>query len=220
MNAKLKSLVDRLKDERGKRVMFVAHCILNENTRYLGGAFRSGGVDEIVHELQSRGIGIVQMPCPEQRAWGGVLKEHLWYSVGIEHTPIYNLRGLFLPGFIWNTGRVIRKVAKEAAADIENYSNSGFEVVGVLGVSTSPSCGVTMTLDIAKAFEFLAHSSVKNLTREQVNESLIKGSLVGGEGLFIRALRNEMRKRKLQINFYEHDLLAEMKRARIELDIG
>jgi hypothetical protein len=35
-------LLERLKDERSKRVIFVSHCWLNENTRYLGGAFRPG----------------------------------------------------------------------------------------------------------------------------------------------------------------------------------
>ncbi len=47
-------LSERLRDERGKRVVFVSHCLLNENTRYLGGAFHSGGVLEIV-ELQRLG---------------------------------------------------------------------------------------------------------------------------------------------------------------------
>ena len=45
---KYEVLLERLKDERGKRVVFVSHCLLNENVRYLGGAFRRGGVDEVI----------------------------------------------------------------------------------------------------------------------------------------------------------------------------
>jgi len=47
----MKIIIDNLKDERGGKVVFVVHCILNENTRYLGGTFRKGGVDEIVTEI-------------------------------------------------------------------------------------------------------------------------------------------------------------------------
>lgn len=70
-------LLERLKDERSQRVIFVSHCLLNENTRYPGGAFRSGGVDELMDGWQREGVGICQMHCPEQRAWGGVLKRYL-----------------------------------------------------------------------------------------------------------------------------------------------
>jgi hypothetical protein len=45
-------LLERLKDERSKRVIFVSHCLLNENTRYLGGAFRRGCADKFVDALQ------------------------------------------------------------------------------------------------------------------------------------------------------------------------
>ena len=50
----------RLRDERGGRVAFVSHCLLNENTRYLGGAFRAGGVAELVGQLLEDGVGLVR----------------------------------------------------------------------------------------------------------------------------------------------------------------
>jgi hypothetical protein len=56
---------ERLRDDRSRRVAFVSHCLLNENTRYLGGAFRPGAVAEFVAELVDHDIGICQMPCPE-----------------------------------------------------------------------------------------------------------------------------------------------------------
>ncbi len=61
-------LFEQLIDERSKRVIFVSHCLLNENTRYLGGAFRPGCMDELVDSFQQEGLGICQMHCPEQRA--------------------------------------------------------------------------------------------------------------------------------------------------------
>ena len=35
-------LRNRLTDHRGGTVLFVSHCLLNENTRYMGGAFCAG----------------------------------------------------------------------------------------------------------------------------------------------------------------------------------
>jgi predicted secreted protein len=64
------SRVRRLQDERSGRVVYVSHCLLNENTRYLGGAFRPGAVDEVVETYLRDGTGICQLPCPEQLAWG------------------------------------------------------------------------------------------------------------------------------------------------------
>src|SRR5215207_7243130 len=65
-----------LSDARSGQVVFVSHCMLNQNVRYQGGATRPGAVDEVVARLQRAGVGIVQMPCPEQRAWGGVDKRY------------------------------------------------------------------------------------------------------------------------------------------------
>ena len=65
--AKLDTLRRALRDERSGRVVFLSHCLLNGNVRYLGGATRPGGVDEVVAPLQRGGVGIVQLPCPEQR---------------------------------------------------------------------------------------------------------------------------------------------------------
>ena len=70
VSRKLDTLREHLADERSKQVVFVSHCVLNENVRYLGGAFQRSGVDEIIDDLQQRGVGIVQMPCPEPHAPG------------------------------------------------------------------------------------------------------------------------------------------------------
>lgn len=74
---RLDVLCERLADERSGRVAFVAHCLLDQNVRYLGGAWRPGCVSEAVRPLMDGGVGIVQLPCPEQRVWGGVLKRRL-----------------------------------------------------------------------------------------------------------------------------------------------
>lgn len=219
MDKKLKLLTEKLKDERSKKVIFVAHCILNENTRYLGGAFRKGCIDEIIDEIQNQGIGLVQMKCPEQKAWGGVLKKYMWQPTGSKNTLLYKLKGGLLPFFIWNTKRIYRKIAKEVVAEIKDYTESGFEVVGIIGVAGSPSCGVSTTLDIKKSVEFLANTDIDDLDRKKMNESGIKELLIEGKGFFIEVLKDELRRKNITVKFYEHDLVSEMtdEKTKIEL---
>jgi len=219
MDQKIKILTEKLKDERSKKVIFVSHCILNENTRYLGGAFRKGCVDEIVDEIQKQGIGIVQLRCPEQKAWGGVLKKNVWQGLGSKNTTLYRLRKMLLLVFIWNTKRIYRKIAKEVVTEIKDYIDSGFEIVGIVGIGGSPSCGVNTTLDF-KGLEWLTGINIDDMTREKMNEFVYKEFLIEGKGLFIEVLREELRKRKLTVKFYEHNLVSEMagKKTRIELD--
>jgi hypothetical protein len=88
-------------DARGGRVAFFSHCLLNQNVRYLGGAGRVGGVDEIVDGYLRRGIGICQLPCPKQRARRGVLKRRILLAYGSAGTPRAPAARLLLRPFLW-----------------------------------------------------------------------------------------------------------------------
>ena len=52
-------------DARSKRVIFVAHCLLNQNSISDGTADYPGANEEILQILLKAKVGIVQMPCPE-----------------------------------------------------------------------------------------------------------------------------------------------------------
>lgn len=205
------TLLEKLKDERSKRVIFVSHCLLNENTRYLGGAFRPGGVDELVDDFQREGMGICQMHCPEQRAWGGVLKRSMLPIYSSRRTPLYRLRHVLLPLFLFSTRLVYRRLAKEVVRDIEDYVRSGFEVVGIVGVGGSPSCGVWNRLDLRRSLEVVAACPLARLDRSVMNEEVVAACLSEGEGLFVAAIQRELRRKRLDIRWYEHNLLNEIR---------
>jgi uncharacterized protein YbbK (DUF523 family) len=215
--SRLQLLLRQLEDERGKRVIFVSHCVLNENTRYLGGAFRRGCVDELVDQFQQEGLGISQMRCPEQRAWGGVLKRFILPLYGSRDTILYRWRRLILPLFTWYTRRVYQRMAREVVRDIEDYVRSGFEVVGIVGVGGSPSCGVCTALDLGRSLEVIAACPLARIERHMLNEQSIAACLVDGEGLFIQALRRQLKRKHLPTGFYEHELLAEIRGQPIQL---
>ena len=52
-------------DKRSKRVIFVAHCILNQNAISDGTADYPGSHVDIIRTLLDAQVGIIQMPCPE-----------------------------------------------------------------------------------------------------------------------------------------------------------
>jgi uncharacterized protein YbbK (DUF523 family) len=211
MTARERLLSERLADARGREVVFVSHCLLNENVRYLGGAFHSGAVPEMVDLLRS-GVGVVQLPCPEQRAWGGVLKRRLLLAYGMRSSPLYPLRRVLFRLFVWHTRARYRLLARRVARDIADYRAAGVRVAGVIGVGASPSCGVSTTLDMRRSFDAMTACPLATIGPALVNDRVVASCRTAGEGLFIAALRRELARRgNGDIPFSEYDLIAEMR---------
>ncbi|OBF04782.1 hypothetical protein A5730_17250 [Mycobacterium sp. ACS4054] len=197
--------------------MLVSHCLLNENTRYAGGATRPGAVAEAVDELIAAGYGIHQLPCPERLAWGGVLKPH---SLPLYHSKggfLYPLRGLLLRAFVAWTRLVYWRLARRVVRDVADYQRSGFTVAGMVGIGASPSCGVVTTLDMRASLEVVASCPAAALTRDVMNERAVLACRRTGEGLFIAALDRQLRRRGLAVPALEHDLAAELRGERQRL---
>lgn len=115
-----------LSDRRGRRIVFLAHCFLNANTRFPGGCAFSGATEPLIQVLLDSGVGIVQMPCPEFLCMG--LEKHLYGEM-----PEKELRDCF------------RAQAKTVIDQAEEYLANGYEIAGIIGMNPSPSCGVEIT---------------------------------------------------------------------------
>jgi predicted secreted protein len=203
-------LLDRLRDQRGRRIVFVSHCLLNQNKRYATGATRAGAVGELADELIGAGYGIHQLPCPERLAWGGVLKRHslrLYHSKG---GPLYPLRAVLLSAFTWWTRIVYWRLARQVVRDVTDYERSGVAVASIIGIGASPSCGVTTTLALRASLEVVASCPAAAMTRDVMNEKAILGCRRPGEGLFIKALDRQLKRRGISVPAHEHDLSAEL----------
>ncbi len=216
MQKKLNMLRKKLADERGNTVVLVSHCALNENARYLGGAFHGAAVPGILETALRDGHGIVQMPCPEQRAWGGILKKYMWLSLGMRRTPLFALRGVIVPLFILHTRIVYRRIARRIARDICDYRDSGFRVIGILGMDGSPSCGVNSRLDMKKTFRFFSSLDPVMLDRRSMNERMYGTCLVNGRGLFMAEVEKILARKGITIEFLAHDLLEEMNETKVQ----
>src|SRR6185503_2029155 len=104
-------------------VAFVAHCLLNQNSKTEGGARCPGVYSPLVEEIRARGWRLEQMPCPElaftglNRFWA--VKEQL-------DTAAYR--------------RHCRRLA--AAVAVAVHVARGDDVI-IVGIEGSPSMGVT-----------------------------------------------------------------------------
>ncbi|MCP4692723.1 MAG: DUF523 domain-containing protein [Desulfobacterales bacterium] len=151
-------------DARSKSVIFVAHCLLNQNSISDGTADYPGAVGDVMEVLRASRVGIVQMPCPELMCLGldrgnrdgaasPVVEENTRIREMMEREP---------------AAGEIRRLVRFVARQISEYRKYGFDVRGIVGINRSPSCGVETT---------------SRDNRE-----------VDGEGVFIAALRDELGK--------------------------
>ena len=206
----MEALRDRLADARGGQVVFVSHCLLNENVRYLGGACMPGAVDELVDEWQAKGYGICQMPCPEQRAWGGVLKPRIAIAFGARRRPFWFIHRPMLSAFTWYTRLRYRLLARRVANEIRDYVRSGFSVAGVVGVDGSPSCGISRTLDVHDWLDVVARYPLDRVDRRDLNRDAVIANTVPGSGWFMDALSRRLRRLGVSPPRSAHDLVGEL----------
>ena len=202
MDEKLKMIVERTKDERGKRIFYVPHCVLNENARWTGIAYRKGCIDEIVDELQKNDIAIVQMPCPEQLAWGGVIKQDSLRIMCTKGTLRYILRKLSFWKFYIKSLIVYNALAKRIVKQIKDYIDTGHEVVGIMGIKGSPSCGLNVALNLKQTWEYFAAMPLEKLSPRMYFE---QNFMMPDSGLYVKALMKHLEKQKVNVQWYEED---------------
>ena len=153
-------------DARSKRVILVAHCVLNQNSISDGTADFPGSDRALVELLLASNVGIVQLPCPELTC------------LGLDRG---NPDGGSCPLLVENSRirramtrrsavRKLKSLARSVVYQVLEYRKHGFEVLGVVGINRSPSCGVETT---------------------SRNDREVKG-----RGVFMEALSGELRRNR------------------------
>ena len=143
--------------ERSKKVIFISHCLLNQNARPLGGEKYSGVVKELVDLFSESGVGVVQLPCPQ-----------------IEFNEGLNRKSKPKTSYETNGYRErCHKLSSNLIEQIEKYLRSNYNVVGILGVELSTTCGVHQIQNGRKS--------------------------VPGKGILIEELEKEMQKKNFQV---------------------
>lgn len=115
-------------DRRSKKIIFVAHCILNQNSVVNGIARFSGMIKDVVQIFLDKDIGIIQLPCPELLFAGSQRNK-------------MRRDGYDTPEFRDHCNRILIDIFKQ----IEDYTSNGYKILCIIGIARSPSCGVKTT---------------------------------------------------------------------------
>jgi predicted secreted protein len=125
-------------DARSKKVILVAHCVLNQNAKIDRCARYPGAMRELADCLLQSGVGIVQMPCPELMHLGLDRQADASLPATIESED--NRVALRMAEA--EAGALCARLAEDVAWQVREYLKSGFEVAGIVGINGSPTCGI------------------------------------------------------------------------------
>lgn len=128
-------------EARSKRVILVAHCVLNQNSISDGTADYPGSDQALVELLLASKVGIVQLPCPELMCLGldRGNPDGGCCTLLVENTLIRRAMTQR------SAARKLKSLARSVVYQISEYRKHGFDVLGIVGINRSPSCGVEST---------------------------------------------------------------------------
>lgn len=159
-------------DGRSRKVVFIAHCLLNQNAISDGTAVFPAAFRDVIDTYLDKNVGIVQMPCPEL------------CCLGLDRG---NIHGAESPVTAENTrirrameaddiSRQLSQLVDYVMKQITEYNRHGFEIEAIIGANRSPNCGVETTSDNDREIE--------------------------GRGLFMEKLHRRLEEEKLEIPMF------------------
>ncbi len=156
-------------DKRSKKVLLIAHCILNQNAKINHCAHYPGAIREVAQILIDAEMGILQMPCPELLCLGLDRQVELGLHPTVESEDTRVAQRMTED----QARTICRKIVDDLVYQLVEYRKNEFELVGVVGINGSPTCGVETTW-----------------TNNQDTQ---------GAGVFIQILDEECRKRGISL---------------------
>ncbi|MDJ0706719.1 MAG: hypothetical protein QNJ46_25900 [Leptolyngbyaceae cyanobacterium MO_188.B28] len=125
MTEKLGKIKNSLQDARSSRLIFLSHCLLNQNACVRGLARPPSVIRELVDLLLAHDITFYQMPCPE----GAYLGSMRWGQVKKMYGTLMFCRHC-------------RQIAEQICDQVQTYRDNGHEVIGFVMRDSSPTCGL------------------------------------------------------------------------------
>jgi len=108
---------------RRKKIIYTAHCVLNQNAVIRDWERAQGAFNSILKVLLDKNISIVQLPCPE------------FTFLGESRPPMTKKEYDTL-----EYRSICRKLATGVVHQMKEYLNNSYEIIGLLGIGGSPSC--------------------------------------------------------------------------------
>ncbi len=165
-------------DIRNKKMVLISHCLCNTNSKVAGFSPKTACEDNLLNLVFSKGYGIIQLPCPENRVYGN----RRW---GQSREQFDN------PHFRSQCKNMLLPFIQE----IEDYLKNGYDIAAVISVYGSPSCGYTASYSNSSYGGELCINTIQM----QVDSSGIEHS----PGIFMNEFKKLMEENGINIPFVD-----------------
>ena len=173
-----------------KKIVFVSHCILNTASKVV--LYKREDIDaeeklrlRFMQKALDKGVQIVQLPCPEFTLYGAKRWGHV---SGQFDNPFFR--------------KHCQEILEPVIDQLKEYLNNDdrFEVLGIVGIDGSPSCGVDYTCygNCLGAFD----------GRTDLEETLQSIRLDKGKGVFMDVLDEMLKQNGLEDRIVMKSLFA------------
>lgn len=161
-----------------KRIVLVSHCIMNKYSKVESICPKNPDIDKLLSFLMEKKVGIIQLPCPETHMYG--LKR--WGHV----------KDQFDTPFFRDTSQ---DLLKPIVGQVKDYINNGYELLGIIAIEGSPSCGASKTC-IGKEWG----GDFKDI--KVIEEKMSKLIYGDGKGVFMEELEKMLNFVEIQPSFF------------------
>lgn len=132
--------------KRNKNIIYLSHCILNQNSVVRDWERAEGPFTEIIKIALDYNISMIQLPCPEFVFLGEARepKNKEQYD-NLEYR------------------NACSDLARDVASQIKEYVTQSYNIVGIVGIEESPSCDILRNRGIfmEELFELLDKENIK-----------------------------------------------------------
>ncbi|MCR1899935.1 hypothetical protein NSA47_13240 [Irregularibacter muris] len=175
--------------KRSRKIILLCHCLLNANSKVEGLSQYKGIFKEVIDIIGEKNIGVIQLPCPEMVIYG--IKR--WGHVKEQFDTLFYRSNC-------------RKMLESIIGQVKSYIDTGYEIVGVIGIDGSPSCGVKVTCS--------GDWENDDSSKDDITHTLKDAKEIKSSGVFIEELREYLRQYHIQIPFIginEKDVYSSLK---------
>lgn len=163
-----------------KRILIVSHCFLNTASKVKSFKAKAIEAEEalrraVLSKAVEEGVQLIQLPCPELMLYGSSRWGHTYEQFD---NPFYRAQ----------CRELLRPVLQQIQAYLGNTQE--FEILGVLGIDGSPSCGIQYTCRGPWGGEF---------SGRDLQETIQPVALAEGSGVFMKVLQEMLAEANLSL---------------------
>lgn len=167
-----------------QQILLVSHCFLNDAAKLKHQNTNEQALEHaqkraFLNQMLEQNVELIQLPCPEFILYGA----NRWgHAVSQFNTPFFKNES--------------RKMLEPVLLQLQEYAvhPERYEILGIVGIDGSPSCGIHVTYDGNWGGELSSHPDLEH-TIQKIHQ-------VNKPGVFMSVFQKMLIEYQLEIPFY------------------